>query len=126
MGRHLSERSRQIRELHQKGLKRREIAAQLSVSVNVIRQAVEQGREVGALEPFRPKIKERCQEYIRRRNLRLGSVNDVLSALSENQILWLINKTQKAEEETIAGYLLELVRDAHASATGAAKSNIKH
>lgn len=125
MGRNLSERSRQIRELHQKGLKRREIAAALSVSVNVVRKAVEQGREVGALEPFRPKISERCEQFVRRKKLRFGTVNDVLSALNDNEILWLIRKTKKAESETVSGYLLELVRDAHASATNRNPSHSK-
>lgn len=101
-----------IWQLSREGLSAREISAMLGFKFNKVNSTLRRGREANILPPA-PK---KPISYVRHHKnyLRLGSISTVLDALTNEQVDWLAAQTRQLGCETVAEFILELVRDAHA------------
>lgn len=101
-----------IWEMSLAGASSREIEAELDFKFGKINSALRRGRDAGVIP--RPQAKPISSGSHHKNYMRLGSVSAILDALSDEQVEWLATEARKIECETVAEYILELVRDAHA------------
>lgn len=108
---HLTERTKRIWKLHMDGKRNEEIEVILGAPRSVVACAVRRGRDAGVLPKpkLRGSVDKRAQTMIRR-----GSIGHIIDSLSEEQGAWLVDSARKFECETLAEFILEVVRDAHA------------
>lgn len=103
-------RTKMIWDLHLSGMTNKEIEQELGVVTSLVASAVARGREIGVLpvKKFKSKADRRRRTYIRR-----GSVREIQDALSEGQQEWLALTAIGLGCDSIAEYLVELIRDVH-------------
>jgi len=101
-----------IWQLSKDGLSAREISAKLGFKFNKVNSALRRGREANALPPILKKSISHSRHH--KNYLRLGSISTVLDDLTNEQVDWLAAQTRQLGCETVAEFILELVRDAHA------------
>jgi len=101
-----------IWQLSKEGLSAREISAKLGFKFNKVNSALRRGREANALPPILKKSISHSRQH--KNYLKLSSISAVLDALTEEQVDWLATQTRQLECDSIAEFILELVRDAHA------------
>ena len=102
-----------IWQLSREGLSVREISAKLGFKFNKVNSALRRGREANELPPIFKKAISHARHH--KNYIRLGSVSTVLDALTNEQVDWLATQTRQLECDSIAEFILELVRDAHAN-----------
>jgi len=102
-----------IWQLSKDGLSAREISAKLGFKFNKVNSALRRGREANILPP--PPKKPISHVRHHKNYLRLGSISTVLDALTNEQVDWLAAQTRQLGCETVAEFIAELVRDAHAN-----------
>jgi hypothetical protein len=101
-----------IWELSKKGFSSTEISHQTGWKFGKVNSALRRGREGNILPPH--PIKPISSGSHHQNYMRLGSVSAILDELSNEQVEWLATEARKIGCETVAEYILELVRDAHA------------
>jgi IS30 family transposase len=102
-----------IWQLSKDGLSAREISAKLGFKFNKVNSALRRGREANELPPIFKKAISHARHH--KNYLRLGSISTVLDALTNEQVEWLATQTRSLGCETVAEFIAELVRDAHAN-----------
>ena len=102
-----------IWQLSKDGLSAREISAKLGFKFNKVNSALRRGREANELPPIFKKAISHARHH--KNYLRLGSIATVLDALTNEQVEWLATQTRSLGCETVAEFIAELVRDAHAN-----------
>jgi len=102
-----------IWKLSKDGLSAREISAKLGFKFNKVNSALRRGREANELPPIFKKAISHARHH--KNYLRLGSISTVLDALTNEQVEWLATQTRSLGCETVAEFIAELVRDAHAN-----------
>ena len=100
-----------IWQLSKDGLSAREISAKLGFKFNKVNSALRRGRESNELPPIFKKAISHARHH--KNYLRLGSISAVLDDLTNEQVDWLATQTRQLGCETVAEFILELVRDAH-------------
>ena len=101
-----NKQTQEIWKLYNAGATPTEIAEKLDLSYGTITSAISRGRDAGAI--YQEQV-DRTPSYMPK-----GTVGYVLQELADEQKDWLQAQTIDCECATIAEYLLELVRDAHA------------
>lgn len=104
----------QVKALTLKGYKPAQISEELggAITRQQVSRITRTMRENGTLPPFQGK------RPIRPEGLTLGSIaQDVILPLTPEQRNWLYSECDNCGVNTVAEYLLELVRDAHAEAS---------
>lgn len=99
----------QIWEASKNGLTPNAIAEKMGVSRCSVRTALTRGRKGGFVPP--PEQASNLKHLLRAYNLRNGNVGEIYDSLTTEQSRWLIEAASKIECETVAEYLIELVRD---------------
>lgn len=106
-------------EFYRTGLTQPQITERTGLSASQINRLVRKAKDTGLLPeraPASSKRARRCRLYDAY-CVTDGRVADVYDALDDAQFIWLAEETRKCGCATIAEYLTELVRDAHAEAT---------
>lgn len=101
-----------IWEMSLAGASSREIETELGFKFAKINSALRRGRESQVLPPPPKKAISHVRHH--KNYMRLGSISAVLEALTNEQVDWLATQTRQLECETIAEFIVEVVRDAHA------------
>ena len=101
-----NKQTQEIWKLYNAGATPTEIAEKLDRSYGTITSAISRGRDAGAI--YQEQV-DRTPSYMPK-----GTVGYVLQELADEQKDWLQAQTIDCECATIAEYLLELGRDAHA------------
>ena len=113
-------RYEQVADLMSKGMTDREVAAHLGVSVPAVRSGKQHARRLGIIPPHTPKSDyDAFADRIRRERFRRGNVREALEPLSPDQRKWLLNEAQDIGCKSLAEFICELIRDAHAIALDA-------
>jgi hypothetical protein len=102
-----------IWELSKKGLSSTQISRELGFKFGKVNSALRRGREGNILPPH--PIKPISSGSHHKNYMRLGNVSAILDALNKDQVDWLATEARKIGCETVAEFILELVRDAHAN-----------
>jgi|SaaInl85LU_5_DNA_1037374.scaffolds.fasta_scaffold14491_6 hypothetical protein len=106
----VTEETKRVWQLKLEGLKNYEIAEIMGFTPDRVGRAILRGRAKGEL-PIPERVQPVCdrrQTYIRR-----GTISTVIEGLSERQNFWLVDEARKYECDSLAEYILELVRDAY-------------
>jgi predicted transcriptional regulator len=91
-----------------------EIAEDLGLAKQTVYNLITKGRRHGVLAPT---VKRNDPDLrLKRARLRSGMVCDIIRALSEDQLSWIIQQCLTMEIESVAEYALELIRDAYEEA----------
>lgn len=101
-----------IWDMCKNGLSAREIAHQTGWKFGKVNSAVRRGRDAGVIP--RPQAKPISSGSHHRNYMRLGSISAICNSLATEQVEWLATEARRIECETVAEFILELVRDAHA------------
>lgn len=100
--------TKRVWELRLQGYSNLEIKDILDLTPCAIASAVRRGRECGAL----PRYNQTAMPDRRRGSeIRRGTISLILSGLSIEQQEWLVHEAADTGCETIAEYILEIVRD---------------
>lgn len=94
--------------LRNQGLGRKQISEKLGMSVTTVESAIRRGREQGKVKRVAP-IRDRFYGT----RVKRGTVNHVVDGLSDVQHEWIMEEVRRTGCETVAEYLLEIVRDLH-------------
>ena len=109
----------QVIDLVNQGMSDQAIAEQLGTTIPSVKSAKHRARKDGLIPPHKPKGGYAgFIARIQREEARLGTMQAMLSPLSDDQRDWLLNETQDTGCESIAEYIRELIRDAHAESVG--------
>jgi len=103
-----------IWELYLAGHSVREIESELGFKFGKVNSALRRGRESGVIPPRRNERPLRMQVDGTQSYTRLGSISFILNSLNLDQMHWLAAEIRTCGCETVAEFILELVRDAHA------------
>jgi predicted transcriptional regulator len=105
-----------IAELHKSGHSHSEMAQMTGRGYTTIVRAVKSARRLGYLPPRKVKSspRKKIQDVYANQLIKLGYINNILVALTPEQQDWLATEIHKTKCESVAEYLTELVRDAHA------------
>lgn len=110
-GRKTTPQTLQIWQEYNDGADPKKIAEGIGLSFCAVRKAISRGRKTGAVEPL-----DRTRDFkhqLRKRRLSKGSMKEVFGSISKDQQIWLLEQTSEIGCETVAEYLVELVRDAY-------------
>jgi predicted transcriptional regulator len=115
----MTKRITQVIDLVNQGMSDQEIAAELGTTIPSVKSAKHRARKDGLIPPHKPKGGYgNFVARIQRENARLGTMQAMLSPLSDEQRDWLLTETQDTGCESISEYIRELIRDAHAESVG--------
>lgn len=98
----------QIWEASRNGLKPHEIAEKFGASSYSVRTALTRGRKGGFVPPVQA---SNTKHMLRSYNLRSGSFREIYDSLTTEQSRWLMEAACKIECETVAEYIIEMLRD---------------
>lgn len=101
-----------IWEISLAGSSTREIAHQTGWKFGKVNSALRRGRDAGVIP--RPQTKPISSGSHHKNYMRLGNVSAILDALSNDQVEWLAAEARKLRCESLAEYIVEIIRDAHA------------
>lgn len=107
----MKDSSKMILLHHWFGFTNEEISNKLGYTRTKVSDCIRKGRKYGHVPKFRPKI---VPEYENHVFYRKGSISDILNDLSREQRTWVVNSAQKEGCLSVAEYITEIVRDAHA------------
>ena len=102
-----------IWQLSKDGLSARQISKKLGFKFGKVNSALRRGRESGVIP--RPTTKPISNGSQHKNYLKFGSISMVLDALTNQQIEWLATQTRQLGCETVAEFIVEVVRDTHAN-----------
>ena len=119
-GQQTKNRTFQIWEMGRQGMKPKEIMKALDVSYCTVNSALYRGRQQGKLSP---KGRGNIRYQLAQQNVKYGSISDVLATLTKEQVDWLTDQTLALGCETLAEYIVEVLRDAHIEATQTETTN---
>ena len=108
---------KKLNDMINAGASNMEVAEKLGLSQNRVAYYVRQGRMSGKITSRRPIKNVDAIKFLQNSYMRLGTVSEIVSDLTQDQIEWIIEQTKDLNCETIAEFITELVRDAHAEAT---------
>lgn len=106
----VTEDTKRVWELHLQGCKNYEIAQITGFKPHRVAHAIMRGRAKGEI-PIPERVQPVCDRratYIKR-----GTVNSIVEELSEEQNYWLVDEARKYECDSLAEYILEIVRDVY-------------
>lgn len=107
-----------VANLYLAGNAPKEIAVTIGRSYTFVINAKNKAHDRGLLPPKKKTpVRRSVRWFVRDSGSKQGTVGDVLVGLSEDQRRWLMRETAKLGCESVAEYLLELARDAHAEQT---------
>jgi len=110
-------RYQQVTDLLLGGMTDHQAAAHIGVSVWSVRSAKQHARRLGIYPPHTPKADyDTFTDRIRREGFRRGNMREALLPLSADQRKWLLDEAQDLGCESLAEFICELIRDAHAVA----------
>jgi hypothetical protein len=104
----MSEQTKTIFKLALKGKSSSEIQAALGVSEGTVSGALSRGRAAGHIPP---KAKKTAIDRLHNSNINRGKIGDIISGLDLEQNEWLVKTTIDLKCESIAEFILEIVRD---------------
>jgi len=110
-----SEQTKTIWRLYNEGWSNKEIAAEMGLKYSTVTSALSRGRSDGVIAPVllgSPLI-HGTNYYMHK-----GSMGQLLTKLTRDQVLWLSREAEQYGCETMAEIILEIVRDAHAQSEG--------
>lgn len=108
----ISEHTKTIWKLSNEGMPQRDITKLLGLNRGVARDAINRGRKSGHCKP-----KVKTKATVRNSSpLTYGYVNQIIDALSVNQLEWLFKVSEEVGYKTCAEYVAEIVQDAYEEA----------
>jgi len=111
--------TRRVAEMHRAGHSYAAIQLATGLGYNRVVRGVVEARKAGMIPPRKVKASPRQQvKYLfANRRIKLGFMSDILLAMTPAQLDWMAKETDKIGCESVAEYITELVRDAHAEST---------
>jgi len=101
------------------GRSNNEIAEALGITYGNATQLITKARKNGLLPPKAPKsLHHEIKEEIESSGFSRGYIGSVLEQLSKGQRIWMYQGIHTYECQSVAEYLLELVREEHARVAG--------
>ena len=94
------------------GLSAKQIVTESGWKFGKVNSALRRGRDAKILEPR--KVKPISSGSHHRNYMKLGSISAICKGLTDEQVDWLATQTRELGCESLAEFILELVRDAHA------------
>ena len=111
--------TQRIAEMHRAGHSHAAIQLATGLGYSRVVRGVVEARKAGMIPPRKVKASPRqiVKYLFANRNIKLGYMSDILLALTPDQLDWMAKETDKMGCESVAEYITELVRDAHAEST---------
>jgi len=111
--------TQRIAEMHKAGHSHAAIQLATGLGYSRVVRGVVEARKAGMIPPRKVKASPRQQvKYLfANRNIKLGYMSDILLALTPDQLDWMAKETDKMGCESVAEYITEIMRDAHAEST---------
>lgn len=94
------------------GMSSKEISEVLGMKPNTVSNMLLRGRHKGVL-PWRKEADMSPKYRLKKSGVTLGAMMSVVQGLSPEQRSWLIGQTEDLGCETIAEFIIEIVRDAY-------------
>ena len=115
--------TRRVAELHMAGHSHAAIQLATGFGYTKVVRAVVIARKAGMVPPRKIKAspRQRVKYLFANRKIKLGFMSDILLGLTPDQLDWLAVEAGKIGCASVAEYITEMVRDAHAE--GAANGN---
>tara|TARA_R110000782_G_scaffold8306_6_gene27163 strand:+ start:83 stop:445 length:363 start_codon:yes stop_codon:yes gene_type:complete len=108
----ISEHTKEIWKLSNEGMPQREITKLLGLNRGVVSGAINRGRKSGHCN-----AKVKTKDTVRNSSLlTYGYVNQIIDALSVDQLEWLLCEASNVGYRTASEYVAELVQDAYEEA----------
>lgn len=114
----VSETSKRFIKLFREGRNVAEIMEATGANRNKVYNALRRAEARGEID-FSGSIRKplrRCTLHYKY-GLRLGTLNDILQDMSDEQLIWLFEDTSRYGCKTAAEYITEVLRDLHAEST---------
>ena len=111
--------TRRVAELHMAGHSYAAIQLATGFGYTKVVRAVGIARKAGIVPPRKNKSTPRQQvKYLfANRRIKLGYMSDILLAMTPAQLDWMAKETDKMGCDSVAEYITEIMRDAHAEST---------
>ena len=108
-----------VAEMHRAGHSHAAIQLATGFGYTKVVRAVVIARKAGIVPPRKNKSTPRQQvKYLfANRRIKLGFMSDILLAMTPAQLDWMAKETVKMGCESVAEYITEIMRDAHAEST---------
>lgn len=105
----INDSTTKIWDLYREGYKVTEISRMMNLSYPMVSSAVGRGRRAGILEP---KSSYTLPYLLQINSLQVGRLKkDIINKLSQRQQNWLVNKSVDLGCESLAEYIVEVLRD---------------
>ena len=111
--------TQRIAEMHRAGHSHAAIQLATGLGYSRVVRGVVEARKAGMIPPRKVKASPRqiVKYLFANRNIKLGYMSDILLALTPDQLDWMAKETDKMGCESVAEYITEIMRDAHAEST---------
>jgi len=111
--------TRRVAELHMAGHSHAAIQLATGFGYTKVVRAVFDARKAGMIPPRKVKASPRQQvkHLFANRRIKLGYMSDILLAMTPAQLDWLAVEADKIGCASVAEYITEIMRDAHAEST---------
>ena len=103
--------TQRVWELFLQGKSVPQIADELGIPKSSASSAVARGRQKGHLPP--PRFRYRMSYMLKQHGMYTGNMSDIFNNLTVDQRHWVIDQAERIGCETVAEYILELLRDGH-------------
>jgi len=111
--------TQRIAEMHKAGHSHAAIQLATGLGYSRVVRGVVEARKAGMIPPRKVKASPRqiVKYLFANRNIKLGYMSDILLALTPDQLDWMAKETDKMGCDSVAEYITEIMRDAHAEST---------
>jgi len=111
--------TQRIAEMHRAGHSHAAIQLATGLGYSRVVRGVVEARKAGMIPPRKVKASPRqiVKYLFANRNIKLGYMSDILLALTPDQLDWMAKETDKMGCDSVAEYITEIMRDAHAEST---------